>query len=369
MLTTILAQNNYMRNLLILLSGFILIFTSCKNTPITETNTTTESFTIVYYNVENLFDTIDAPDKWDEEFTPGSDKKWDSKKYFKKLSNLADVFDSIGTKGLPAIIGLEEVENRAVLEDLVKQKKLASANYEIIHYESPDFRGIDNALLYNPSIFKVLHQEAIPVNMPDEIAYRKGKKLTSRDILYVKGLINNKDTLHVFVNHWTSMYYGEEETMPHRDYCALVLRQRINSIFVKNRDANIIAGGDFNEDNYGHAVNNVLKADTVLKQFEAGKLYTLTHYLNTVKGKATYSYKGEWGILDHIIVSGSLLQTNNSLFTHKDAINVFDSDLVLNYYNNKYGKGNRPNRTYAGKRYFGGYSDHLATYIEFNSHP
>ncbi|NPD85528.1 endonuclease [Lentimicrobium sp. L6] len=358
-----------MRNLLILLSGFILIFTSCKNSPITESQNTAEPFTIVFYNVENLFDTIDAPDKWDEEFTPGSEKNWDTKKYFKKLSNLADVFDSIGTKGLPAIIGLEEVENRAVLEDLVKQEKLAEAHYEIIHYESPDFRGIDNALLYNPQIFTVLHQEAIPVSMPEEIAYRKNQKMTSRDILYVKGLINKKDTLHVLVNHWTSMYYGEEETIPHRAYCASVLRDKINFIFAQNREANIIAGGDFNEDNFGPAVNNVLKADTVLKQFELGQLYSLTNYLNTVKGKGTYSYKGEWGILDHIIVSGSLLQTNNSLFTHKDAIDAFDSDLVLNYYNNKYGKGNRPNRTYAGNRYFGGYSDHLATYIEFNSLP
>lgn len=341
----------------------IFLATSCDNNEQSGLNSELKDLTIAYYNVENLFDTIDAPDKWDEEFTPDSPKEWNTEKYLKKLTNLAVVFDSIGGKELPAIIGLEEVENRAVLEDLIKQEVLAAANYQIIHHESPDFRGIDNALLYNPEIFEVLHQEAIPVNMPKDIAYINDNEVTSRDILYVKGKVFGSSIIHVFVNHWTSMYRGEKETIPHRDYCALVLKNKINEILQEDPEANIIAGGDLNENVFAPAVNKVIQADTLFQDMDNAKMYNLSHYLFTQKGKGTYNFKGEWGVLDHILVSGNLLNNNNSIFTDKDWLQTFDSDLVLNYYNNKYGTGSRPNRTYAGPKYFGGFSDHLAIYL------
>lgn len=350
-------------NIFLLLAAILLIATSCAPAQKKEAKSDLKDLTIVFYNVENLFDTIDAPDKWDEEFTPDSPKEWNTEKYLKKLSNLADVFDSIGEKELPAIIGLEEVENRHVLEDLVKQEALVQANYQIIHYESPDFRGIDNALLYNPEVFEVLHQEAIPVSMPEDIAYINDHEITSRDILYVKGKVFGTTIIHVFVNHWTSMYNGEQETIPHRDYCALVLKTKIDEILKSDPKANIIAGGDFNEDVFAPAVNKVIKADTLFQDINNEKMYNLTHYLYTQKGKGSYNFRGEWGILDHILVSGNLLDLENDIFTNKDAIDTFDSDLVLNYYNNKFGKGSRPNRTYAGPKYFAGYSDHLAIYL------
>lgn len=352
-----------MRNIFLFCIALLLMATSCDTTQKSEANGDLKDLTIVFYNVENLFDTIDAEGKWDEEFTPGSEKEWNTEKYMKKLTNLADVFDSIGQGELPAIIGLEEVENRAVLEDLVKQGKLKAAQYQIIHYESPDFRGIDNALLYNPKVFEVLHQEAIAVNMPEEIAFINDHELTTRDILYVKGKVYGSAVVHIFVNHWTSMYYGEKETIAHRDYCASVLKEKIEEILQKDPNANIIAGGDLNEDVYGPAVNRVLRVDTLFLDQSNDKLYNLSHYLFTQKGKGTYNYRGEWGVLDHMLVSGNLLQDENDIFTHKDWMHTFNSDLVLNYYENKYGKGNRPNRTYAGPKYFAGYSDHLAIYL------
>lgn len=352
-----------MRNIFLFSIAILFLASSCDTTQKSASKDALKDLTIVFYNVENLFDTIDAEDKWDEEFTPGSEKKWNTERYLKKLSNLADVFDSIGQSNLPVLIGLEEVENRAVLEDLVNQEKLKAAHYQIIHYESPDFRGIDNALLYNPDVFEVLHQEAIPVNMPEEISIINDHEITTRDILYVKGKLYNTAIVHIFVNHWTSMYYGEKETIAHRDYCALVLREKIEEVLAEDPNANIIAGGDLNEDVYGPSVNGVLQVDTLFQDQDNAKLYNLSHYMYAQKGKGTYNYRGEWGVLDHMLVSGNLLQDENDLFTDKDWMHTFDSDLVLNYYKNQYGKGNRPNRSYAGPRYFAGYSDHLAIYL------
>ncbi len=358
-----------MRYLLLLLSGLILFFTSCKNPSPSGYKSSEIDVKIVFYNVENLFDTIGEPEKWDEEFTPNSKKQWNTERYLKKLDNLASVIDSIGENHLPDIIGLEEVENIAVLIDLVSQKALLEAQYNFIHYESPDFRGIDNALLYKPNVFEVLHQEAIPVVMPDEIARIGDHELTTRDHLYVKGLIHRKDTIHIFVNHWTSMYYGEEETIPHRNYCAYVLKTYTDSILAINPTANIIIGGDLNEDVFSPGTLNSLKADTSFKNIQNNKLYNLSYPLFTERGQGTYNYRGEWGVLDHIIVSGALLNKVNPAYTKKDWAHVFNSDLVMNYYDNQYGKGKRPNRTYGGNNYYGGYSDHLPVYLNLKVVP
>ncbi|OYT15416.1 MAG: hypothetical protein B7C24_13170 [Bacteroidetes bacterium 4572_77] len=356
-----------MRKILFLLLslGLLSLLYSCtdfKNTP----QFSDKEFTIVFYNVENLFDTIAIDGKMDEEFTPNSKKKWDSKKYHHKLKQLATVIDSIGGAYLPDVVALEEVENLAVLQDLVKQKSIAAADYQIIHYESPDFRGIDNALLYNPQSFKVLQQEAIPITMPDSIGTLGNHPITTRDILYVKGIVRENDTIHILVNHWTSMYFGEEETVPHRRYCAYVAQEKIAAIKDENPNAKIILGGDLNEDAFGPAMLAEIKPDTInYNNPKSDRMYNLAHYLYTVKAKGSYNYKGVWGILDHIIISGNLLNSNSSIYTTAHRIDVFDSPMVLNYYNNSYGKGNRPNRSYAGNNYYGGFSDHLPIYLTF----
>jgi len=352
-----------MKKFLLVIMGFVFVLTSCDIEIKQEIeNDVSDEFTVVFYNVENLFDTIHEEGKVDEEFMPNSKKAWNTEKYFHKLAQLASVIDSIGEQGLPDIVGMEEVENDAVLKDLVKQASISAANYKIIHYESPDFRGIDNALLYNPDTFIPIYQRAIPVNMPDDIGE---KKITTRDILYVKGLVHGRDTLHVFVNHWTSMYYGKEETIPYRKFCASVLKAQIDSIKSIHPKANILAGGDLNEDVFGPAVSGVMMPDTLYENPQDDRIYNLSHYLFTVKGQGTYNYRGVWGTLDHMMVSGNLLDTSADFYTTKDDAHVFNSLLVMNAYNNKNGKGIRPNRSYVGNNYYGGFSDHLPVYLHF----
>lgn len=366
MLVHILNKLNQMKYLLILVSSLFILLTSCKTYKKDIQVSNPGNFTVAFYNVENLFDTIHAQGKSDEEFTPHSKKKWNTKRYFHKLEQLASVIDSIGGQYLPDVIGLEEVENSAVLEDLVKQESIAAANYKIIHYESPDFRGIDNALLYNSNSFKPLFQKAIPINMPDSINMMGNHKVTSRDILYVKGLVYGRDTLHILVNHWTSMYFGEKETVSHRKYCAMVAKHQIDSIIAVYPNANILLGGDLNEDVFGPATLGVMNPDMSYDEPKNDRIYNLAHYLYTEKDQGTYNYRGVWGTLDHMFVSGNLLNQNNNFHTSKDDAHVFNSMLVMNKYNNRNGKGIRPNRSYGGKNYYGGFSDHLPVYIQFS---
>ncbi len=355
-----------MRYLLILTSSLFILLTSCKTNQKGVQTSDPDTFTVAFYNVENLFDTIHIEGKSDKEFMPNSKKKWNTKRYQHKLAQLSSVIDSIGEQYLPDVVGMEEVENRAVLEDLVKQESIAAANYQIIHYESPDFRGIDNALLYNPKSFQPIYERAIPVNMPDSINTLGDHSITSRDILYVKGVIYGRDTIHIFVNHWTSMYFGEDETVPHRKYCAMVLKGQVDSLLAINSKTNILMGGDFNEDVFSPAVFGIMNPDTLYHQANDDRIYNLSHYLFTEKGQGTYNYRGVWGTLDHLFVSGYLLNRNNSIYTSKDDAHVFNSMMVMNKYNNRNGKGIRPNRSYGGKNYYGGFSDHLPVYIKFS---
>ena len=169
-----------------------------------------EVFRIMFYNVENLFDLDDHPDKIDEEFTPESDKSWDEEKYTKKLKDITSVIQAVDKRDLPEIIGLCEVENQKVLRDLIEMRGLRSGNYDIIHYESPDIRGIDCALLYRIEEFTVLSSRPIPVTFPFDSTE------TTRNILYVEGRTRDGEKLHVFVNHWSSRSAGERETRTER---------------------------------------------------------------------------------------------------------------------------------------------------------
>lgn len=347
----------------------IFITLACQHQPqqAVETNVDATSFVVAYYNVENLFDTIDDTRFWDEEFTPNGKKHWDSKRYHTKLDRIAEVLSHIDTQDLPWLIGLEEVENRAVLEDLIQTKALARGKYAIIHQDSPDFRGIDNAILYRRDKVKLLHEEIIPVTMPFDIAMAGNKLITTRDIVYARFLVAEADTLHMFVNHWTSMYYGETETMPHRAFCGRVLRKHIQPILNSNSKANIVMGGDFNEYVAKPGIVDNLQTDTIYSSIVNNHIYNMAHYAKRYRQeRGSYHYKGYWGFLDHILINGAMLNGESSLQTTWDAMRVFDSEMVLNYYNNKYGKGSRPNRSYVRDDYKGGYSDHLPIYVRLH---
>jgi len=314
------------------------------------------SFRFMFYNVENLFDTENDPNKNDEEFLPDQGKYWTPKRYKTKLNQIYQVITAVGGWELPEIVGLSEIENRKVLEDLVNQTPLYRANYKIIHFESPDSRGIDVALLYRENRFTPDHSRPIPINFPASMGR------STRDILYVRGRTVNNDTLHVFVNHWPSRWGGQMETEEKRMFCASVLRRVTDSIMRAQPGANIIVSGDLNDYPTDRSLTESLKAKTIFENIRHKSLYNLSYYLQEEKGLGTHKYNGHWGILDQIIVSGGLLDQNTSLYTDKENAHVFNADFLLE--DDDRFTGQQVSRTYVGYKYKGGFSDHLPVYLD-----
>ncbi len=301
-----------------------------------------------FYNLENLFDTEDDPEISDEEYIPDSDKAWTVERYNEKLGNMAKVIAAL--PGPPDILGVCEVENRKVLEDLVLHPLLAQERYQIIHFNSPDFRGIDVALLYKPSRFIPFHSKTIGLNDPDDEGFR------TRDILYVKGIYAG-DTLNVFVNHWPSRRGGKEDK---RILAAQTVRNTVDSITTSYPAAKIIVMGDLNDDPRNKSVKKVLNADNKLDKKDPHQLYNPS--ANTYeKGYGTLYYRGAWNLFDQIIVSRSLLKANSDTYHFiEDSFQVF-APVWMQVKEGEY-KG-APNRTFVGNVYKNGYSDHYPTFI------
>lgn len=307
-------------------------------------------FTVVSYNVENLFDTI-ARNKLDEEFTPQSEKQWNTERYYKKLSNIAQVLRAVHPEELPEAIGLVEIENRNVLEDLVKTPGLEAANYQIVHEEGPDPRGIDCAFLYNPKAFKYLNHQAIEVRFPFAGNHR------TRDILYIKGLVR-KDTVHFFVNHWSSRRGGQEESEKKRVQSALVLKHFTDSLLVRNKESKIFIMGDFNDEPNNKSLQETLKARNIK---DSSDLKNILFDLK-LAGKGSYYYRGEYNMIDNLVVSNPLIEAKKGFRLYTDSGFIFTPDFIC--YMNKNGDKS-PNRTYGGNNYYGGYSDHFPVYAIF----
>ncbi|WP_372774160.1 endonuclease/exonuclease/phosphatase family protein [Mangrovibacterium sp.] len=301
--------------------------------------------TIVSYNVENLFDTEDDPHVNDNEFLPTSEKKWTGDRYEKKLNDIARVLTDISPDDLPGIIGLAEIENRRVLEDLVRIKRMSPGNYQIVHHDSPDHRGIDVALLYRPDKFEFITSEAIAVN----------PGFSTRDILYVYGKIKNED-FHFFVNHWPSRIGGLAKTAPHRMFVAGVLKQRVDRILTKNPEANVVIMGDMNDEPHNESMSKVLGAGMPDSN---SKLVNLMAPFEGQK-KGTYCYRGNWNVLDNLVVSSSLMDEKG--FRVVAPVGSIFREAWMEY-TDKQGKVT-PNRTYGGPNYYGGVSDHFPVYFE-----
>ncbi len=313
-----------------------------------------KDFTVIFYNVENLFDTLDAPFFKDEEFTPESEKEWNTLKYEKKLEDLAKVLSSINGKELPEIIGLAEVENRSVLEDLISTKDLIKGEYEIIHTESPDVRGIDVALLYKKDILKSVSFNTIKIDFPFD------STLTTRDILHVKGNAPDGRDIHFFVNHWSSRYGGQKESVPKRMYCAVSLRRKIDLLLSLESDPRFIIMGDFNDEPTNRSMLNLLLAGNKRKNTGPGDLYNLYYDMHNMKDKGTYYYQGSWNMLDQIICSYNLINTPGFYSCNYTSGKIFYEDWML--FENAEGT-NIPSRSYGGPNYYGGVSDHLPVYV------
>lgn len=283
-----------------------------------------DSTSIMFYNVENLFDTIDDTTKNDNEFLPNSKKKWSNSRWFKKTVKISQV---ITAAGFPDIVGLCEVENDTVLRRLVNSSLLWKQQYEILHFESKDQRGIDVAIIYKPKRLNLLSIKQNPVNLV-------GKRNT-RDILSAT-FTNNKDTFALFVNHWPSRYGGKKKSIPKRIIAAQVLKKLIDSVQYSSPNYKIIATGDFNDELNDSSL-------TLFKHLN----FSEQNYHGTIK------YRGKWQYFDHFITSKNLV-SNSSILNYEF---LLEEDK-------KYG-GLKPYRTYIGPRYRNGFSDHLPILIKF----
>lgn len=309
-----------------------------------------KNVTAVFYNVENLFDTVNSKGARDAEFTPDGVKKWTDERYQKKLDDISRVLSAVNKNELPEIIGLCEIENRKVLEDLIATDLLSEGKYKIEHFESPDYRGIDCALIYRPNEFTVLHSNPINVRFADDPDY------STRDILYVKGKTKNREVFHIFVNHWPSRIGGLEKTEPKRVTVAQILKSKIDSIKNIKSNANILVLGDMNDEPSNKSLNDILMAKKPV--YQNAELVNLM-YPDHLNKMGSYNYRGNWNMLDNIVVSDGLLDTKG--FTCKDNKGHVFSEEWMEYKNNN-GEIS-PNRTYGGPNYYGGVSDHFPVFI------
>lgn len=313
-----------------------------------------DSARIAFYNVENLFDTIDEPMTIDSEYMPNSKLQWTQQRYDAKLKNIAKVVEEMG---FPSVMGLVEVENRRVLNDLTTKTALKTQNYGIAHFESPDERGIDCALIYKKADFTVKNAKPHRINFPMDKADR------TRDILEVSGILRGI-AVTVFVNHWPSRSGGAAESAPKRIYVGQVLRRAVDSLFKTDANARVIIMGDLNDDPNDKSVLEGLKAvywnrDTLPKPIiDKNAIYDLAAGVKR-SGNGSYFFKGEWEVIDQMMVSGSFLDGRSKLVT-ADAETIFNADFLT--YKDRSGR-KLPNRTYTGPIYRGGFSDHFPVYL------
>jgi endonuclease/exonuclease/phosphatase family metal-dependent hydrolase len=315
------------------------------------------AFVVVSYNVENLFDTANAAGFDDDAFTPEGEKRWTYDRYEKKLTDLARVILSIPEKELPALIGLSEIENRRVLEDLAQNRGLRRSKYGIVHEDGEDPRGIDCALLYRPDLFKYKSHKTISIEDPVDPDYKY------RGILHVKGTGPDGSNLHVFVNHWKSRSGDQKVTERQRMFSAITLRKQLDMLLSRESNFKVIIMGDFNDEPTNRSIVNGLSATNKRKNIYFGDHYNLHYDAHNSEGLGTYNYQGSWNMLDQIIVSYNLLNQGKGLSTTFDGGQVLKEEWML-YKSEKY-NDRLPSATYGGPEYYGGPSDHLPVYVVF----
>jgi hypothetical protein len=336
---------------------FVLFYFTINSTGLLAQNIKSNHGLIGFYNLENLFDTIDAPDINDEEFTPKGAKLWNTAKYYDKLENMSSVISQIGTNLNPdglAVLGVCEIENRRVLEDLVSQSKLKNRNYHIVHFDSYDSRGIDLALIYSPKYFSPIQAKPVPVKI-----YDGTKQIFTRDILVVSGLLLGEPVTFM-VNHWPSRRGGESLTNPWRISAASECRKIVDSLLTINPESRIVVMGDLNDEPTSPSVKNYIKTSGNLKKLKQGEMYNTMEQFY-VRGIGTLAYKDAWGLFDQIIISdGWIRDSKKGLVFEKSYI--FNKEFLLQK-TGKY-KG-YPLRTFNGNEYAYGFSDHLPVFISF----
>lgn len=320
--------------------------------------TTVNEFYFLFYNTENLFDPLDDSQTEDDEFTPQGARRWTWNRFNRKLTAISKVILNASGWTPPHLIALCEVENLYVLDKLLKNTPLQAFPYQIIHKDSPDPRGIDVALIYNSDVFYPLEYRYIPVKVHD------GTILKSREMLYVFGILNNADTLHIFANHWPSRYSGLLESQPARNLAARNLHTCITEIQDKHLNPKILIAGDFNDQPSNESLSTYLNAKEVKEYPEKNKIYNLSLPWSNNEIK-TLKHQSQWSVFDQILVSGSLMESGSKLFTKSDWAQIITLPFLLEK-DEKFG-GLRLNRTYIGYRYHGGFSDHLPVLLKIRT--
>lgn len=306
---------------------------------------------IAFYNVENLFDTIDDPEKRDEEYTPEGRRNWTNVRYRTKLQNIARVLSKLAGGDAPSVIGLCEVENKQVIEDLVKTGGLKKYNYKIVHYSSPDRRGIDVALIYRPEYFSPTFSKSYPLVDPNN------PRFITRDQLLVKGKFDGDD-IHFIVNHWPSRGGGQKRSEPRRIKAATLTRSITDSLLNADKNAKIVIMGDLNDNPTDKSLTKVLKASD--KKPNGKRLYNAMLPLYK-KGIGSLAYRDQWYLFDQIILSKGLVMAKKYSYKYVPKSARVFAPKVLKQRSGKY--EGYPLRTFGGRTYLGGYSDHFPVYI------
>ncbi len=335
----------------IFLSGFLLLAAGSLAQP------TMRVGLIAFYNLENLFDTIDTPDVLDEEFTPAGPNKWTGERYLEKIQNMASAISRIGEedgwKGGPAVLGVSEIENRSVLEDLAAHPLLRESNYQIVHYDSPDLRGVDVALLYRPRFFRVTASASHELELRDE----KGDRIYTRDQLVVSGIFDG-EPMHFIVGHWPSRSGGEMTTRSRRNAAAALSKQLVDSLLTLDPQAKVFVMGDLNDDPSDESLRKYLRAAPYRGKLKEGELFN-TMYPLYKKGIGSLNYRDGLNLFDQIIVTPALTGKDYSSYRFRLS-RVFNSSFLMQK-DGQY-KG-YPLRSFAGTVWQGGFSDHFPVYV------
>ncbi len=314
---------------------------------------------IAFWNLENLFDTINDTEKRDEQFLPDGDREWTNERLDIKLNHLARVIRSMNNSNGPDLLGVCEVEHQSMLDSLTT-RYLDDMNYKIAYVESPDKRGIDNGLIYNSNIFELLSVKGDTVHLKDN--------WPTRPIVNVKLIYESVDTLSVYINHWPSRSRGRELSEPNRITAASTLRKSVDEDFAANPNAKIIVIGDFNDEPTNVSIletlnANPFKCDSIKAEYllnTKGELFN-TSYQAYEDGLGTYKYRDDWNMLDQIIISGYLI-TNPDFYYICNSFNIYKPHFIVTQSGNYKGTAFP---TYGGRRYLGGYSDHFPVTAKF----
>lgn len=359
-----------MRNLIVTICIFLL-----TNTISNAQDKKFKVQTVAFYNVENLFDTKNDPKINDEEWLPDGAQRWTPAKYQQKLTNIAKVISEIGVgennPNSPVIIGLGEIENRGVLEDLVKQPALINKDYGIIHFDSPDKRGIDVAMLYQKKHFKPTSYKNIPLiirlnadkedkekdnektdddNQADAATYR----LYTRDQLLVTGLLDGEEFSFI-VNHWPSRSGGEKKSSPNREAAAALNRKIIDSLYKINPETKLITMGDLNDGPYNNSIKKVLGAKGKKEDVQKQGLFNPMEDMSK-RGIGTLAYRDAWDLFDQMIITEPLVRKDYTSYRFWKA-NVFNKSYLAQTSGQYKGY---PLRNWNGEV---GYSDHFPVYM------